>query len=139
MIFVMIVHHFSLETTHAKTYDNIHTIYISCENYDICNRLRKYIKQREGKKEMNNLENWIEIERGLYKYVISSGYCYEIHLRRHEKNTDILTADAALYIVGDWKGHADSSEYFVRSLLFKGPVKICLEKAVEDEEENEYD
>lgn len=53
----------------------------------------------------------------------------------HAKNTDILTANAALYIVGDWTNANDHCSYFERELLFNGPLMACLEKAVEDEKE----
>lgn len=85
---------------------------------------------------MTNLENWKEVTRGLYRYVIAAGCCYEIHIMYHTKETDILTANASLYIVGDWKDTTDGSRYFERELLLNGPVAACLEKAVEDNKEN---
>ena len=84
---------------------------------------------------MNDLENWTEITKGLYRYVISSGVCYEIHIMYHAKDTDILTANASLYIVGDWRSAENNSKFFERVLLLNGPLAACLEKAVEDEEE----
>ena len=83
---------------------------------------------------MIKLENWTEITKGLYRYVISAGACYEIHVMYHAKDTDILTANASLYIVGDWTSN-ENNEFFERELLFNGPLMACLEKAVEDEEE----
>ena len=50
---------------------------------------------------MIKLENWKEVTKGLYRYVVSAGCCYEIHIMYHAKDTDILTANASLYIVGD--------------------------------------
>ena len=84
---------------------------------------------------MNKLKNWNEITKGLYRYVISPGACYEIHIRYHAKDTDILTANASLYIVGDWTSVDNDSKFFERELLLNGPLIACLEKAVEDEEE----
>ena len=84
---------------------------------------------------MIKLENWNEIIKGLYRYVISPSACYEIHVMYHAKNTDILTANASLYIVGDWHG-SNGSEHFERELLLNGPLCACLEKAVEDNKEN---
>ena len=86
---------------------------------------------------MNKLENWTEITKGLYRYVIAASCCYEIHIMYHAKDTDVLSADASLYIVGDWttlngNGHCS---YFERELLLTGPLMACLEKAVEDEKE----
>lgn len=87
-------------------------------------------------KEMIKLENWTEITKGLYRYVVSASCCYEIHIMYHAKDTDILSANASLYIVGYWTA-ANSSHYsyFERELLLNGPLMSCLEKAVEDEEE----
>lgn len=84
---------------------------------------------------MSKLENWNEITKGLYRYVISAGCCYEIHIMYHAKDTDILTANASLYIVGDWCCAEDNLKFFERELLLNGPLLACLEKALEDEEE----
>lgn len=84
---------------------------------------------------MNKLENWKEVTKGLYRYVIAAGCCYEIHIMYHAKDTDILTANASLYIVGDWTSTKDNSKFFNRELLSNGTLASCLEKAVEDEEE----
>ena len=46
---------------------------------------------------------WTEITKGLYRYVVAASCCYEIHIMYHAKDTDILTANASLYIVGDWR------------------------------------
>ena len=51
---------------------------------------------------MIKLENWTEITKGLYRYVVAASCCYEIYIMYHAKDTDILTANASLYIVGDW-------------------------------------
>ena len=84
---------------------------------------------------MSKLENWTEVTKGLYRYVVSAGCCYEIHIMYHAKDTDILTANSSLYIVGDWTSVDDDSKFFERGLLLNGPLIACLEKAVEDEEE----
>ena len=84
---------------------------------------------------MNDLENWTEITKGLYRYVVAASCCYEIHIMYHAKDTDILTANASLYIVGDWTSVKDNSKFFNRELLINGPLMACLEKAVEDEKE----
>lgn len=83
---------------------------------------------------MIKLENWTEITKGLYRYACSAG-CYEIHIMYHAKETDILTANASLYIVGDWTSVKSNSKIFERELLLNGPLAACLEKAVEDAKE----
>ena len=77
---------------------------------------------------MIKLENWTEVTKGLYRYVIAANCCYEIQIMYHAKDTDILTANASLYIVGDWHS-SNGSEYFERELLLNGPLCACLEKS----------
>lgn len=84
---------------------------------------------------MIKLENWTEITKGLYRYVVAANCCYEIHVMHHTKDTDILTANASLYIVDGWTRVKDNSKFFERELLLNGPLCACLEKAVEDEKE----
>lgn len=85
---------------------------------------------------ISDLNQWNEVTKGLYRYVIAAGACYEIHILYHNKATDILSANASLYIVGDWHG-ADEKNFFEREcLLEKAPVMACLGKAIEDCKEN---
>lgn len=86
---------------------------------------------------IRELKNWTEITKGLYRYVVAASVCYEIHIMYHAKNTDILTANASLYIVGDWFDRESHTNFFERELLLNGPVAACLEKAAEDEKEME--
>ena len=81
---------------------------------------------------MIKLENWTEVTKRLYRYVVAASCCYEIHIMYHAKDTDILTANASLYIVGDWCSAENNSKFFERKLLLNGPLMSCLEKAVED-------
>lgn len=50
--------------------------------------------------------------------------------------TDILTADASLYIVGDWHSNDGKNTRERECLLELGPVMACLGEAVEDDREN---
>lgn len=84
---------------------------------------------------MHELQNWKEVTQGLYRWVIGAGCCYEIHVLYHSKNTDILTANASLYIVGDWIRNKDHARFFERELLLTGPVSSCLQYAMEDKNE----
>lgn len=84
---------------------------------------------------MVELKNWNEVTKGLYRYVIAANVAYEIHILYHENGTDILTAKASLFIVGEWCGEANY--YLEREcLLAEQPVFECLEKAQKDNEEN---
>lgn len=59
-----------------------------------------------------NLKDWKEVTKGIYRYVISANVAYEIHIKYWDMDTDILSANASLYIVGDW-----------RSMMVKIPEK----------------
>ena len=83
---------------------------------------------------MIKLKNWTEVTKGLYRYVVAASACYEIHIMYHAKDTDVLTANASLYVVGEWISLENDSKFFERKLLLNGSVMACLEKAVEDEE-----
>ena len=84
---------------------------------------------------MIKLENWTEVTKGLYRYVVSANCCYEIHITYHAKETDILSANASLYLVGDWAAYDGHCSYFERKLLLNGPVMACLGKVIEDRKE----
>lgn len=89
---------------------------------------------------MNDLNNWTEATKGLYRYVIAPNCCYEIHILNWNHKTDILEANASLYIVGDWFG-VNIGSYFAREYILKDqPVFECLKAALADEEKNDiYD
>ena len=85
--------------------------------------------------DIKNLESWSEPVRGIYRYVLSSGACYEIHILYHADGTDIRTAKASLYIVGALVDNGSGNRFFEREcLLFKQPVDECLRAAYEDNE-----
>lgn len=99
----------------------------------LSNNYKYYLKERTEM--IRELKNWTEITKGLYRYVVDTSVCYEIHIMYHAKDTDILTANASLYRVGDWFKPVSSTNFFERRLLLNGPVAACLEKAAEDEKE----
>lgn len=85
---------------------------------------------------MTELKNWKEVTRGLYRYVVATKVCYEIHILYWMHETDILTAKASLYLVGEW-GKRSGESYFERELLLsEQPVFECLKAAKKDDEEN---
>ena len=89
----------------------------------------------DGEEEiMRYLKNWTEITKGLYRYVITANVCYEMHLASWYHNTDIMSANTHLYIVGDWRDGKES--YFERELLHTGPLSSCIEAAIEDDLQN---
>lgn len=85
---------------------------------------------------MNDLNNWKEITKGIYRYVIAANACYEIHILYWDKNTDILTAKASLYIVGDWHSKECNNFFERECLLNKNSVFECLKAAIKDDKEN---
>lgn len=85
---------------------------------------------------MNNFKNWTEVTKGLYRYVIGANVCYEIHILTWCFDTDILTAKASLYLVGDWI-QSDGNSFFEReTILAEQPVFMCLEAAQKDNDKN---
>ena len=83
---------------------------------------------------MNNLYHWKEVTKGLYRYVIATNVCYEIHLLCWYHHTDILSANANAYIVGDWR--TSQGGMFERELLTTGSVSACIGAVIEDYENN---
>lgn len=85
---------------------------------------------------MEDLKNWREVTKGLYRYVIAANVCYEIHILFWNHDTDILTAKASLFIVGDWQS-AELNSFLEREcLLAEQPVFECLAAAKKDDEVN---
>ena len=84
---------------------------------------------------MKKIENWNEITRGLYRYVISSNICYEIHILTWNHKTDILSSNASVYITGEWRTR-NGENIFERELLYTGTLAACLEVAINDDKEN---
>lgn len=84
---------------------------------------------------MKDLKNWNEVTRGMYRYVISAGACYEIIIMHQDEGYDTLTANADLYLVGVWTDKKNNLRFFEREPLLSGSVAECLEKAVEDYKE----
>lgn len=84
---------------------------------------------------ISDLKEWIEVTAGIYRFVLSAGACYEIHVTYHRHGADVLNAKANLYIVGDWCT-TNGSVFERECLLFGKTVLDCINKAVEDYKEN---
>ena len=48
-----------------------------------------------------DLKDWKEVTKGIYVNPISANAAYEIHIKYWDMKTDILSANAELYIVGE--------------------------------------
>lgn len=84
---------------------------------------------------VENLENWREVTKGLYRYVLAAKVCYEIHVLQHTHDTPIDKAKASLFLVGDWR--SKDGDYFAREALIQNiSVKECLQCAYKDYREN---
>ena len=80
---------------------------------------------------MTNLDNWTEITKGLYRYIIAAKVCYEIHVMKQHKDFNV----ANLYIVGEWRTE-DGISFERELLLERKPIESCLIAAYEDDNEN---
>ena len=86
---------------------------------------------------IQELNNWKEVTRGLYRFVIGASVAYEIHILYHAEETDILTAKASLYLVREWKEAGARCFVLERELLLgEQPVFECLRVAKKDYEKN---
>lgn len=85
---------------------------------------------------MTNLNNWKEITKGFYRYVIAANVCYELHILHWDFDTDILTAKASVYLAGDWRQENGNSFFEREPILTERPVFECLEAAQKDDKEN---
>lgn len=95
-------------------------------------------RKGRGLREGNNmikLENWKEVTKGIYRYVISANVAYEIHIMTWNHKTKIESANSVLYIVGDWRTQ-DGENLFEREKLFSGLLSACIMTAIEDNKEN---
>ena len=88
---------------------------------------------------IDDIKNWKEVTRGIYRYVIAAGVAYEIHILYWIHNTDLLDAKAKLFIVGEWY-EKEKDSFFEREELTSQAVVYtvleCLELAKRDNEEN---
>ena len=86
---------------------------------------------------IKELDNWYEVTNGLYRYVVAAKVCYEIHILYWADDTDILTAKASLYLVGNWTRIPERVSFFSREILLaEQPVFECLKAAEKDYKEN---
>ena len=81
---------------------------------------------------MNNLENWTEITNGLYRYVIAANVCYELHILYCFLDTNILTAKASVFLVGEWTNDRGESFFSREPILEENTVVECLSAAEQD-------
>ena len=61
---------------------------------------------------IGDLKKWTEIGKGIYRYNVLDLAYFEIHIMYHAKDTDILTANASLYMASDWSNSKDNLNFF---------------------------
>ena len=87
-------------------------------------------------KQMKEFKNWKEVTRGLYRFVISTNACYEIHINICKEGEPILTINSSLFLVGDFYDK-NKVHFFVRQCLLENrSVQKCIEKVIQDYKEN---
>lgn len=85
---------------------------------------------------MKDLNNWKEVTKGLYRFVTGTNVCYELHIKIRKFDTPILTANASLFLVGNWCDKNGVSFFSRECLLSKQSVRNCIEKAIQDYKKN---
>ena len=78
-------------------------------------------------KDIQKLDDWDEVTKGLYRFHVKDNLDLEIHVVFHNKRTDILTSNCRIYSVGEYVCTADAV-FFEREFLMVGPLASCLEK-----------
>lgn len=87
-------------------------------------------------KKMKHLNNWREVTRGLYRFVIGTNSCYEIHINICKEGEPISTINSSLFLVGDFYDKNKVHFFVRRCLLENRAVQKCIEKAIQDYKEN---
>ena len=85
---------------------------------------------------MTDINNWKEVTKGIYRYVIAAGAAYEIHINYWDHLTDIKTSNATLFLVGDWRNTSGENFFERETLLYSQPLFECLSAAEKDYKEN---
>lgn len=84
---------------------------------------------------IKDLQNWSNLNKGIYRYVLAANVAYEIFISHHIFDTDVSEATASLYVAGDW--HSKDGDYFERECLAENKtVRECLEAAAKDYADN---
>lgn len=83
-------------------------------------------------REIKNFENWTEVSKGYYRYVVAANACYEI--MAISKESKIGPDKYSLYVAGEWKDGVQGP-YFERTCLRNcKTLHECLERAANDYE-----
>lgn len=85
---------------------------------------------------MEELDNWNEVSKGYYRFVIAANVAYEIFIEYWDHETPIETAKGSLCLIGEWyskdKTHTTEREWLGKEL----PIQELLKIAYNDNNEN---
>lgn len=94
----------------------------------------------EDKDRIKEFSNWKRIEKGLYRYVIAAGACYEIIITKYPEGDKLTNASAILCISGDWMETDTKKSYFSREFITsmgnEYTLSECLQIAQQDYMDN---
>lgn len=87
-------------------------------------------------KKVRNLDNWSEVTRGLYRYVIAPGAAYELHVIDWDYDSTIDDAIWSAYVVGEWQDTKSNLKFSRECLCSNANLKTCLDAVAKDAKEN---
>ena len=90
--------------------------------------------KKDGER-IKSLENWSEITKGFYRFIVAQKVCYEICVMYKPDKCDIAESIANLYFTVEWI-MTDGSVVFMRSVMHYGLLKQCLSTAADDYEQS---
>lgn len=90
--------------------------------------------KKDGER-IKSLENWNEITKGFYRFIVAPKVCYEICVMFKPDKVDIAESIANLYFTGEWI-MTDGSIHFMREVMHFGSLKDCLSTAADDYEQS---
>lgn len=92
------------------------------------------------KENILDLNKWTKVANdwcGIYRYVIAPKCAYEIIVNFYYLDTDILTADASLYVIGMWSKKDNPRTFIERELIAEHkPISELLNCAMNDYKHN---
>lgn len=86
--------------------------------------------KKDGER-IKSLENWSEITKGFYRFIVAPKVCYEICITYKPDKYDIAKSISNLYFTGEWI-MMDGSVVFIRELMRCSSLKQCLSTAADD-------
>lgn len=87
--------------------------------------------------DIQNFENWTEISKGYWRYVVAANACYELLALDKSEDASKEPDHYALYVTGDWIDKKTKKSFFQRECLMSyKTLADCLYAAQEDYDAN---